>query len=65
MEWLHKVRNFLRSVRSEVDKVSWPSQDEVTTMTILIIGMVILLTAYIGGFLDILFREIVRRLLTL
>ncbi|MFP4588957.1 MAG: preprotein translocase subunit SecE [Candidatus Bipolaricaulota bacterium] len=63
MVWIKKVTSYLRSVRSEVDKVSWPSQDEVVTMTILIIGMVILLSAYIGGFLDLLFKEIVRNLI--
>ena len=65
MEWINKVKNFFRRVRGEVDKVSWPSRDEVVTMTILIIGMVIILSAYIGGGLDTLFRELVVRLLSL
>lgn len=63
--WVKKIVGFFRSVRAEIDKVSWPSQDEVVTMTILIIAMVVILSAYIGGFLDTVLREVVRELLSL
>jgi len=63
LNWISKIRSFLLDVRREMDKVSWPSRDEVITMTILIIGMVIVLSAYIGGVLDTVFRQIIRQLL--
>lgn len=64
MNWLNKVSSFLRNVRAEVKKVSWPSQSEVITMTILILGMVILLSAYIGG-VDLVYRQIIQQILSL
>ena len=64
-KFIDKIGNFLRSVRAELSKVSWPSREEVTTMTVLIIGMVIVLSAYIGGGLDTLFRQIIKQLLAL
>ncbi|MFB6290826.1 MAG: preprotein translocase subunit SecE [Candidatus Bipolaricaulia bacterium] len=56
--------SFLRNVRAEIKKVSWPSQSEVITMTILILGMVILLSAYIGG-VDLVYRRIIQQILSL
>ncbi len=44
--------------------MSWPSQTEVVTMTILILGMVILLSAYIGG-VDLVYRQIIQQILSL
>jgi preprotein translocase subunit SecE len=64
LNWLNKVSSFLRNVRAEVKKVSWPSQSEVITMTILILGMVILLSAYIGG-VDLVYRQIIQQILSL
>ncbi|MBS3735889.1 MAG: preprotein translocase subunit SecE [Candidatus Bipolaricaulota bacterium] len=64
MNWLDTVVGFLRNVRSEIKKVSWPSQSEVITMTILILGMVILLSAYIGG-IDMVYKNLIQRILSL
>ncbi|MBS3765696.1 preprotein translocase subunit SecE [Candidatus Bipolaricaulota bacterium] len=64
MNWLNSVSSFLRNVRAEINKVSWPSQTEVVTMTILILGMVILLSAYIGG-VDLVYRQIIQQILSL
>ncbi|MFP4135818.1 MAG: preprotein translocase subunit SecE [Candidatus Acetothermia bacterium] len=64
MNWLNSVSSFLRNVRAEINKVSWPSQSEVITMTILILGMVILLSAYIGG-VDLVYRQIIQQILSL
>ncbi|MBS3739985.1 preprotein translocase subunit SecE [Candidatus Bipolaricaulota bacterium] len=44
--------------------MSWPSQTEVITMTILILGMVILLSGYIGG-VDLFYKQIIQRILSL
>lgn len=64
LNWLNSVSAFLRNVRAEIKKVSWPSQTEVITMTILILGMVILLSAYIGG-VDLVYRQIIQQILSL
>ena len=64
MKWLNEVSSFLRNVRAEIKNVSWPSQSEVITMTILILGMVILLSGYIGG-VDLVYRRIIEQILSL
>lgn len=46
---LEKLRTFLREVRAELEKVSWPGRQEVQAATIVIIALVLLLAAFIGG----------------
>ncbi|MFP3952711.1 MAG: preprotein translocase subunit SecE [Candidatus Acetothermia bacterium] len=64
LNWINRFNKFLRNVRSEIRKVSWPTQSEVITMTILIIIMVILLSGYIGG-VDIVYQRIIKQFLSL
>ncbi|MBS3812321.1 preprotein translocase subunit SecE [Candidatus Bipolaricaulota bacterium] len=64
MNWINRFNKFLRNVRSEIRKVSWPTQSEVITMTILIIIMVVLLSGYIGG-VDIVYQRIIKQFLSL
>ena len=44
-----KLRNFLREVRVELEKVTWPGRKEVQAATLVIIALVLLLAAFIGG----------------
>lgn len=46
---LEKVRNFLREVRVELEKVTWPGRKEVQAATLVIIALVVLLAVFIGG----------------
>jgi preprotein translocase subunit SecE len=46
---VEKIANFLKGVRAEVSRVSWPSRAEVVTMTGLILLVVVVLTIYIWG----------------
>lgn len=57
-----KVKKYLKNVRAEFDKISWPSQEEIVSMTILVILMVVVLTIYVGG-LDAIFSQLIRYLL--
>jgi len=49
MDFFKKIPQFLREVRTEMEKVSWPGRDEVRAATIVIIVLVILLAVFIGG----------------
>jgi preprotein translocase subunit SecE len=49
MQFFEKIRQFLREVRAEMEKVTWPSRDEVRAATIVIIILVLILAAYIGA----------------
>ena len=46
---LEKLRNFLREVRVEMEKVTWPGRKEVQAATLVIIGLVLLLAVFIGA----------------
>jgi len=49
MQFFEKIRQFLREVRAEMEKVTWPSRDEVRAATIVIIVLVLILAAFIGA----------------
>ena len=44
-----KLKRFLREVRAEMEKVTWPGRQEVQAATLVIIALVILLAVFIGG----------------
>jgi preprotein translocase subunit SecE len=46
---VERVRQFLREVRAEMEKVTWPGRQEVQAATIVIIALVILLAVFIGA----------------
>ena len=46
---LEKLQRFLREVRAEMEKVTWPGRQEVQAATLVIIALVMLLAAFIGG----------------
>lgn len=46
---LEKLRNFLREVRVELEKVTWPGRKEVQAATLVIIALVLLLAVFIGA----------------
>jgi len=46
---MEKLTKFLREVRAEMEKVSWPGRQEVQAATIVILVLVVLLSAFIGG----------------
>jgi preprotein translocase subunit SecE len=53
---LKKIIQFIRESRSELKKVSWPSRDEVTNSTMVVIGTVIVSSLLLWGMDSILFR---------
>jgi len=44
-----RITNYLKSVRAEVARVSWPSRNEIISLTALILLLVVLVTLYIWG----------------
>ena len=46
---LEKLRSFLREVRVEMEKVTWPGRKEVQAATLVIIALVVLLAVFIGA----------------
>jgi len=46
---VEKLRNYLKGVRNEVHRVSWPTRQEVISFTVLVLLLVVVLTLYIWG----------------
>ncbi len=46
---IERMTNYLKGVRAEVSRVSWPTRNEVVSLTVLILLLVIVLTVYIWG----------------
>lgn len=55
--------NFIKEVRTEIQKVTWPTRNETITLTIIVIVMSLLVGIYLGG-LDYLFTEMLRFLIS-
>lgn len=53
---------FLKEVRAELGKVIWPSRPEIIKLTAVVIGVTILVGAYLGG-LDYVFAKIIELIL--
>ncbi len=56
---LERIANYLKGVRGEVDRVSWPARNEVISLTALILLLVVVLTIYIWG-VDTILQAIIR-----
>lgn len=48
---------FLKEVKSEMEKVSWPSRQEVIRLTLIVIVSSVIVAVYIGG-LDFVFTKL-------
>ena len=44
---IKKIVQYLKDVRSEVAKVNWPTKDEVTGATVLVIALSVVMSLYI------------------
>lgn len=51
------VVRYLRETRAELSKVSWPSRQEATTLTIIVLLTLIVSSIVLGGF-DFLFTKL-------
>ena len=56
----HKITTFLKEVRLEAKKVSWPTKKEITRYTLIVIGISAVVAMYLGG-LDFLFTKILEK----
>jgi len=46
---IERMVNYLKGVRQEVGRVSWPTRNEVISLTVLILLLTVVLTIYIWG----------------
>lgn len=48
MSWTNQVREFVKDVRVEIAKVSWPTRVELRDSTIVVIATVLIVAGFIG-----------------
>jgi len=60
----NKIISFLKEVRLEMKKVNWPSRQETTKYTLIIIGVCVVVAIYLGG-LDLLFTSLLEKFILL
>ena len=56
--------SYFREVGRELKKVTWPTKNQTVEMTILVVGVSLIIGAYIG-ILDYIFRELIAQALLL
>ena len=58
IRWTKRFANFLRDVRAELKKVTWPSKNEVVNTTIVVIAATIFFGFYLF-FMDVIFSWVI------
>jgi preprotein translocase subunit SecE len=48
VSWSEQFRGFIKDVRVEITKVSWPTRNELRSSTLVVIATVLIVAAYIG-----------------
>ena len=48
MSWTTQAREFLKEVRSEIGKVSWPTREELRDSTLVVIVTVLIVAGFVG-----------------
>jgi len=60
MEFLNKIINFLKEVKTEIKKVNWPTKKETLRYTLIVIGVSIVVAIFLGG-LDFVFTTLLNK----
>lgn len=63
MGWMNRSSSFLREVRSEMAKVTWPTGSELKGQTLVVIIAVLLIAGFIG-LVDLVLSNTIRLLIT-
>jgi preprotein translocase subunit SecE len=61
VRWYKRFINFLKDVRAEVKKVSWPNRNEVYSTTLVVIVAMVFFGVYLY-FMDIIFSWVLLRI---
>jgi preprotein translocase subunit SecE len=64
IRWYKRFWNFLREVRAELKKVTWPSRPEVYSTTIVVIAATIFFGFYLF-FMDVIFSWVITKIQSL
>ena len=57
------IINFLKSIKVELSKVTWPKRDEVTRLTLIVLAVSAIIGGFVGGF-DYIFTKLLTFVIT-
>jgi preprotein translocase subunit SecE len=60
----NKLTNYFKDIKIEMSKVSWPSKDELTGSTVIVLVSLAILSAFIGV-CDVILSKIVNIIMTM
>ncbi len=60
MKILNKIISFLKEVQLEMKKVNWPSREETIRYTLIVIGISVVVAAFLGT-LDYIFTTLLNK----
>ncbi len=59
-EFPNKIVTFLKEVLLELKKVNWPTRQETLRYTLIVIGISVVIAAFLGG-LDVIFTTLLNK----
>ena len=62
MKIIEKIKHFLKEVYVELKRVSWLSSKEALRYTIIVVAVIVIVSAFLGG-LDYFFTGLIKRFL--
>lgn len=60
MKIFSQIIAFLKEVRLEIKKVNWPTREETTRYTLIVIGISVAVAIFLGGF-DFIFTTLLNK----
>jgi preprotein translocase subunit SecE len=48
MAWTQQINEFMKDVRLEISKISWPTRKELQESTVVVLVTVLLVTVFVG-----------------
>jgi len=48
MAWTQQIREFVKEVRLEATKISWPTRSELQESTVVVIVTILIVTVFVG-----------------
>ena len=59
---MNRLTSYLKDVRVELGKVNWPTREQTTRYTLLVIGVCLAVAVFLGG-LDYLFSFLLKKVI--
>ncbi len=59
---MNRIKRFFEEARSELRHVNWPTRQEAIRLTLIVIGLSVVLAAFLGAF-DLAFEKAIAQLL--